>query len=370
MDDEYVNFFSAPTMVWWDVTNQCNFNCIHCYSRSSMKNDNSDELTLIEAKKLIDELADAGVFYIFFLGGEPFIRNDFLEILSYVKHKGIDVSINTNGWFINKNIAKYLKNIGVNRINISLDGPTEKIHDSFRMKTGSFNRVINAVKNLLDANIPNIGIVSTISKYNINELDQIIDLAANLGASSYQCVVLTGTGRGLDNYSDLGLSGEDFQKLRFLINEYSSKYMNKMFVYSIEGVWDKPEHRCVQKGLVRPDFMGCRAGRTCCNINYNGDIIPCLLVREPVAGNIRSQTFKQIWDDSPVFNNFRKKRVDLIECKDCEWNDICVRECPVSPSQLEIDSKTRMNNIQYIKSTWENTKPCTQSQICHSDKPF
>lgn len=361
---EKVNYLQAPLFVWWDVTNRCNFNCLHCYSRSGIQRSSSDELTFNEAKKLISELAELRVFYIYFLGGEPFIRPDFIDIIALARKHEIGVMINTNGWFINKTISSILKQLSVHNIRVSIDGACSETHDSFRNMRGAFTQAVAALKYLIEAEIPHVSVVSTITRYNINEVNQIIDLAASLGVADIQCVPLSISGRGADNFDKIGLTIEQNLQLSEIIKEKHKQYLGKTNVYSVDGIFDKPCTHCVQRGEIKPDFMGCTASRTACNIDYNGNVLPCLLVREPIAGNIRQQSFKEIWDHSSVFELWRRKRLDYPECQECEWNNICIRECPISKSQHEITGDERIKRVRNFQTTVKLNKSC-QIGACH-----
>lgn len=358
-----VSYLSFPIYVWWDITNKCNFNCLHCYSRSGPNNDSSDELTIDEIKKIILDLSKNGIFFIYFLGGEPFIRHDFMEIITFARKCNIGIMVNTNGWFITENIAERLKAIEIGNVRVSLDGATQNTHDYFRKKTGAFSRAVSALKNLKAARINKISAVATITKYNISEINELIDLAFSMGVNDIQCVPLSNCGRGFDNYIDFGLEIEDTISLRKALDQKKKQYNGRMVVYAVDGVLDNPCTICVKEGKVRPDFMGCRAGRTACNIDYNGNIIPCLIVREPIAGNVRDQSFKEIWDNSAIFRAWRQKHMEYEECKNCEWNDICVRECPASPSQKDVIGQTRIDAIRKIKKKWGEKNNCNLGVI-------
>ncbi len=214
------------------------------------------------------------------------------------------------------------------------------------------------MKALIEAGIPRVSVVLTITRYNINEADQIIDLAASLGVADVQCVPLSISGRGADNFDKIGLTIEQNLHLSEIIKEKHKQHLGKTIVYSVDGIFDNPCTHCVQRGKIKPDFMGCRAGRTACNIDYNGNVIPCLLVREPVAGNICLQSFKEIWDHSSVFELWRRKRLDYPECQECEWNNICIRECPISKSQHELTGDERMKRVRNFQRTVKLSKSC------------
>jgi len=287
-----------------------------------------------------------------------------MDLVAFARNKNIGIMINTNGWFITEKIARRLKELGTHSVRVSLDGAYAETHDSFRNKRGAFSRAVTALKNLEYTGIHSVSVVSTISKHNINEVDQLIDLAASIGVREIQCVPLFQSGRGADNFDKLALSTDNYQKLRHVLERKRRQYRRKMIVYSVEGVLENNCTRCVQRGRVRPDFMGCRSGRTACNIDYNGDILPCLQVRKPVAGNIRLRSFKEIWNHSSIFKMWRRKRLEYPECLNCEWNDICIRECVASPSQQLITSEMREQRIKEIKEVLAVKKSCLTG-ICH-----
>lgn len=356
---------SAPISIWWDVTNRCNLSCLHCYSDSFHGKHNEDELTLTQAKRLISELAQIGVFYIYFLGGEPFIRSDFLDIVAFGKQKEMGMTISTNGWFITKKIAAEICKLGINQIRISLDGASPETHDEFRGKKGSFIRAIKAIKYLGDCNACKLGIVSTITRHNLDEVEDLCALAAGLGAQNMQFLLLSPSGRARNNYHNLYLRYEGSARLKERLERLRRAYFGKLLVYGTDGLLPGPCSNCITKGIVKPDFMGCKAARTCCNVDYNGDVIPCLLVRQPIAGNVKEASFKEIWNKSSAFFKWRMKKANSVECLRCAWNDVCNRECPLSDSQRNVDSKMRKDRVAECKlDLGENIKGCLFTQSC------
>jgi radical SAM protein with 4Fe4S-binding SPASM domain len=357
LKDKQVNYLNAPISVWWDITHHCNLNCLHCYSNSTNKKPGVDELTYSEATNIIEQLAEQGVFFIYFLGGEPFMRPDFLDLLDVVASHGMSFLINTNGWFITQELARDLKRLGARQVRVSLDGSKAETHDALRNMQGSFERVLSAIKYLIDAGIPQVSVVSTISKRNISELEDIIDLAAYAGADNIQCLVVSQSGRGAENFDDLGIDPSSRPVITQILEDKRTEYSEKMLVYSSDGLLPSECAICTRETVIRPHFMGCQAARTCCNIDHNGDVIPCLLVRKPVFGNLRQQPFEDIWHHSEGIRKWRSKTVEFAECRSCEWNDICLRECPLSSTQIELAGDMREKVLRGMKrGQKENTK--------------
>lgn len=360
-NSSYVNYFSAPTFVWWDITNQCNLGCEHCYSNSSLTSQDVDQMSFDQIITIIDQMSESGVFYIYFLGGEPFIRPDFIEIIEYVRKKNIGVMVNTNGWFITKETARNITKLGVKQIRISLDGSNAGVHDSLRNKQGSFTRAVNSIKLMKQSKHEMVSVASTVTAYNIEDIEKLIDLAAELRVNDIQIVPLSNSGRGEDNYDKIAITNEQHLYLKEILEKKSKEYRGEMTVYSVDGTLDNQCTQCIQKNNIKPDFMGCRAGRTAVNIDFNGDVIPCLLVRKPVAGNLKEEKFTDIWNKSEVLQKWREKKNDKPECVVCEYNDICIRECPLSPSQTEITSEHR---IKKIKNIVEKRNICSSVGCC------
>jgi len=274
----------APFLVVWDWTHGCNLKCKHCYINADKKLD--DELATRDAKKLIDELADCGVVALSFAGGEPLIRLDFFEVASYAKKKGFHVSLATNGTLITQKVAKKLKKVGVDYIEISLDGAKAETHDNFRGIPGVFKKTLEGIRNCLKTGLYTC-IATTVTKSNFEEIPEIYELAKKLGVQFLIFFNFIPSGRG-KNISNQDITPEERENL-----------LNFIYEKMISG--SKPQvmctapqfgRVCMQKGTAVPthfftqevigkyaelcEFIGgCGAGRLYCSIEPNGDVQPC-----------------------------------------------------------------------------------------------
>jgi len=130
--------------VLWEITNTCNYHCSYCiFSSESKKYEN--ELSTEEIKKAIKELKENNFTYIKFTGGEPFTRDDMIEILKYARNLGFDMDISTNGSLITEKIAKELKNMSFPMVHVSLDGENKKSHEYVRGES-TFERTLRGIK--------------------------------------------------------------------------------------------------------------------------------------------------------------------------------------------------------------------------------
>jgi len=321
---------SAPLYVIWEITCDCNLRCKHCLSDSGKPHPN--ELNTLEAKKLIDSLEKMKVFNIDFSGGEPLIRPDIFELLEYASQKKICINLITNGALITKEIIDRLENTNIFQLQLSIDG-IGNTHEDFRGIKGSYERTINSIKLLRNANY-GVVVSSVVTKQNINELPKIIDVAIDLGVSSYKTTLFMPTGRGKKNEDELLLTQQDVKKFTLMMIEKKKEIGDKFniscetdYPWLVESTDTKNS-----KSLKLEDSskIGCSAGNSSFYITSEGKITPCPFLRNYVAGDICKQNLKDIWDNSPIFDVFRNITRDDLKgkCNECEYLGIsCYGGC-------------------------------------------
>jgi len=170
---------SFPLRVMFELTYRCNFHCKHCYVPQSYRNYN--ELKTKEVLSILNQLKDIGCFYLGFTGGEPFIREDIIDILWYAKKLGFEIIIYTNGSLINEEIARELQRLRPNKIDITIPAMTETAFERISGMPGSRDKVFGAI-DLLYKNGVNLGFKTCVLKENESEIKDIQDFAASLGA--------------------------------------------------------------------------------------------------------------------------------------------------------------------------------------------
>lgn len=180
-------------MVVWNSTKTCNLKCMHCYMKSDAQK-YKNELTTIEAKKFIDDLAEFKVPVLLFSGGEPLIRPDFFELAEYAQKAGVRPTLSTNGTLITREVAQKIKDIGVGYVGISLDG-LKDVNDKFRGMEGAFAKAMQGIKNCVAVG-QRVGLRFTINHHNIQELDRIFDFieAENINRVCFYHLVYSGRG--------------------------------------------------------------------------------------------------------------------------------------------------------------------------------
>ena len=168
-----------PMEVSLEVTRRCPLECQHCYNNLAMGDlaARNRELTKEEYCSLLDELAEMGVLWLLFTGGEIFARKDFLEIYTYAKHKGFLITLFTNGILINEKIADYLREYPPFGIEITLYGRTKQTYEALTGLPGSYERCMRGIRLLLDRGLPlKLKTVGTsLNKHEVIEMKQFAE---------------------------------------------------------------------------------------------------------------------------------------------------------------------------------------------------
>lgn len=325
-----VNYLSAPIEIALEITSLCNLNCKHCFQP---KFDKKRQLSTDEIKLLLDELKKLKVFIIFIGGGEPLIREDFFELAKYMIDDNFCVIMSTNGTLITRKVAKNFANIGLNYgVQVSLEGSNAKIHDKVRGE-GSFKKAIKGIKNLQSVGIsPSIGV--TVTKYNLNDILSMVNLAIKNKLQGVHIMCLMPSGQGANFYKELNPSLEEWINLEKKLRKISPKIGDKLLLDWGNRCFQPPRVGFDKNTFTKIDkkFAGCFAGRTKAAIGCYGDVYGCDILKEPrfIAGNIRKQTFKKIWNDAKIFKLLRKRTINNIKgkCKYCKYKFACVGGCP------------------------------------------
>ncbi|MBW1940798.1 MAG: radical SAM protein, partial [Deltaproteobacteria bacterium] len=210
-------------VVVWNITRRCNLKCVHCYAQAKdISFDN--ELSTLEGKKLIDDLAGFGVPVILFSGGEPLVRKDLPELAAYAVEKGMRAVISTNGTLISPEKARILKDIGLSYVGISIDG-MEQINDHFRGVKGAYQAALDGIRNCKAAGIK-VGLRFTINKINVAEIPDIFNLLEEMEIPRACFYHLVYAGRG-SKLVEEDLTHEESRKAVDLIMDLTQKLHEK-----------------------------------------------------------------------------------------------------------------------------------------------
>lgn len=309
--------------IQWHLTERCNLRCSHCYQTGAT----SDELSYHEILSVMDEVDEmlnawsesygmefSPSFNV--TGGEPFLRSDLHEILAAMAGKGYRIFLLTNGTMIDREKAGRLADLGINGIQISIEGP-EKVHDAIRGK-GSFSRAKAAVGHLLDQG-HTITLNATLSELNADSFLDIIQIASFLGVQrlGFSRLVPSGRGRQL---VDKALSGD---AVRSLYEKIFSARPNGLEIVTGDPIASQmslsPE---VSNPMPDIPSGGCAAGVSGLTLLSDGTITPCRRMPIPI-GNVRTDSLREVWATSEVLEMLRDRSRYGNKCGSCSRWSTC-----------------------------------------------
>jgi radical SAM protein with 4Fe4S-binding SPASM domain len=304
----YSEKFSARHYVLLEITRKCQCNCDICYQRQKPIETFVDP-PIETLKKRLMKIKEFGIFWVEILGGEPLLRPDLPQILDFAQELGLEITLSTNGEYLNKDILPHLKGIRKTRISIDAFG---KIHDKTRNRDGLFDKAISALDLLYNNGYPVI-VTATVSNKNISGLEELLDFLTNKYPQ-----LLIGV-RKAKVKPEKGFEHVDLYEIK-------QKFINKPNV-SFEGL----ERKSLNK-FEDARFYGCRPAACFISIGTEGDIThPCYMDEEET-------TIERKFDDynskTALFNDLKKSALknigQLSHCKNCSFTDICVGPCRFS----------------------------------------
>jgi len=318
----------VPRLVFWELTKKCNLNCIHCRAES----ENSiyeGELSLDEIKAVIDYIASHYTPILVLTGGEPLYRADIFQIASYAETKGLKTALASNGTLIDRSMAEKIRTAGIRRVSISLDGCTPESHDGFRGIPDSFEDALRGINYLKEAGVE-FQINTTISRRNVDEIEEIMKLAEGIGAKALHIFMLVPVGCGVEIAESEMISKEKYEEVLNWFYDRSRQTALELkatcapHYYRIIRQRAKSEGRTITFDTDGMSAMtrGCLAGTGVCFISHRGDVQPCGYL--PVAvGNVRERLFHDIWENSEIFVSLRDIGNLSGKCGMCEYKTFC-----------------------------------------------
>ena len=300
---------NIPLSVQLDLTYRCNERRVHCY----LDHEDHGEMTTVEIKHLLDEMAEAGVFILTLSGGEIFVRQDFFEILQYARfERQFCVKLKTNAIMIREHEAARLREIGVESIQISIYSHRPEVHDAITLVPGSLKRSLDAVRFLKSQGLRVI-LANVLMVHNLEDYQGVRALAEEMGVECTLDPTITPMMDGDRSVLKLGVHQEALQQV----------FRDKALVGDVDEFCAIAAPADDNSLLSLP----CSAGHTSCYVSPYGDVFPCVQFPIP-TGNVRHQRFLDIWRHSERMNEVRSIRLkDLTTCSSCSHVGSCTR-CP------------------------------------------
>jgi radical SAM protein with 4Fe4S-binding SPASM domain len=248
--------------------------------------------------------------------------------------KGLRAVMGTNGTLINEEVAEQMKSVPISRVGISLDFPNAALQDEFRGQAGAFEAALAGIAYCRNAGI-DVQINSTITKKNVDMLDDLLQLALKEGAVAFHPFMLVPTGRGKGLEAE-ELPAEKYEETLNWIYDRQRELGDRMFFkptdapHYLRVVKQRQKNESAQGGSAQTGghgaghtiTRGCLAGTGFAFISSQGKVKGCGYL-DVEAGDIRKERFKQIWDRSSLFQNIRDLSLLKGKCGTCEYKRIC-----------------------------------------------
>ena len=329
------DFELAPFTIAWEVTRACAFACKHCRADAQHQRD-PRELTTDEGYRLIDRLAVFGSPILIFTGGDPMMRRDLFDLISYAAQKGLRCSLTPTATAL-PTLERLMqaKQAGIRRIALSLDAPTPEAHDEFRQVNGSWKRTMQILHNAKEVGL-SVQVNTTVSTFNVEQLPEMVPFVKEVDAVQWSVFFLVPTGRA---------------QARYMVSpQKHEEVFNWLYELSLDAPFDikataAPMYRrvAIQRkknekgegqpvtfqgagfqyadGLHRPT-KGVNDGNGFLFISHLGQIMPSGFL--PIdCGNVREQDIVDVYRNHPVFKDLRNYENLKGKCGICDYRDVC-----------------------------------------------
>lgn len=309
--------------VSWEITLKCNLKCFHCeYSAGEAL---SDELSSQEALKLCEDLAELKCKRVILMGGEPFLRKDWLVIAEKIVKLGMEIAFISNGFITNKKLISDIKSLNPVFVGVSIDGGTAETHDKIRGVQGSFKRALRFIDLCIESKIPVI-VITSAHELNIKELPILMDVLFEKENLFWEIQITDVEGRFPKKYL---LNEEEFYSLgQFIVDAQKKHPRGKKFVNGAHDIGYNSSFLPDLTGYEK--WPGCQAGLSLLAIESNGGIKGCsALTGKFVEDNIRNRSIVEIWNDPNSFSYNRKFKLNELKgfCRLCEYGMSCRGGC-------------------------------------------
>ncbi len=308
-----LNLLKPTTFVQWLATYDCNFACGHCEASAGKKGDS--ELTTEQVLSLVDELAGLKIKHMFISGGEPLVREDLFEIISYLLKKDIGYGIASNGYLVDSFKKQFTKN-KPNLFFTSIDGLAQT-NDQLRGMNGAFNRSISALAFFKSIGVDERWVNTLVYPGNMDQLQELKKHIKDSEATLWRLALAIPAGRAINN-DKMYLNNEQIGDI-FAFIENTRKELN--ITISEDAGCLGP----LDLNLKSHPFF-CGAGLTRCSVMPDGEILGCQIAydNQYSEGNIKKKSFSEIWQKG--FSRFRNPEFDAT-CSDCKYFHRCRGGC-------------------------------------------
>jgi len=303
----------TPSEVSIEVTRRCPLECQHCYNNLPMGDQaaRTSEMTLEEHIRLLDELVQAGTFWLVYTGGEIFARKDFLQIYTEAKKRGFLITLFTNGTLISERIADYLAEWPPFSIEITLYGATRETYEALTRIPGSYDRCMKGVRLLIERNLPLRlkTVPTTINRHEVYEMKRMAE--QDFGVDFKFDALLNPRIDCSQAPMAVRLSPEQVVTLDF---EDPKRHSEWRRISAIEASRPRPEKQVTQR-------YTCGGGMNGCAIDPTGKMTICVISHQQ-GYSIREGGFLKGWN-GPMLEIRKQERKRPTICDNCGIKSLC-----------------------------------------------
>jgi radical SAM protein with 4Fe4S-binding SPASM domain len=317
-----------PIYCVWELTLACDLACRHCGSRAGKAR--PDELSTAECLSLVRELAELGVKEVSLIGGEAYLRDDWIDVIHAITAHGMLPNLTTGGRGMTLERARAAFGAGLRDASVSLDG-LEATHDRLRGVTGSFRAALGAMDNLRAAGI-NVNNNTQINRLTLPDLPEQLELMIEHGSRAWQLQLTIPMGRAVDEPEVL-LQPYDLLELFPLLPKLKERADRAgVFIWRGNSLgYFGPYEALIAAWMPDGHGRGCGAGQTLMGIEADGTIkgCPSLPTEKWAAGNVRDASLRDIWERGGPIRYTRDRTVDDLWgfCRTCYYADTCRAGC-------------------------------------------
>lgn len=317
-------FDRAPFLVFWETTQACDLACQHCRA-CAVPARSPDELTTEEGKSLLDDIREMGCPIVVLTGGDPAKRPDLVELVRHGVSIGLQMALTPSATpLVTPELVRELRDAGLSRLAVSLDGATAEVHDAFRGVPGSFDRTFEILR---DARALGLGtqVNTSVSKTNAADLERIAERLAPMDIELWSVFFLVPTGRAkpddLVDPEDVERMLERLAALRenvpFAIKTTAAQHYRRVLLQEKK----RGAEPAARDGIARAT-RPVGDGQGIAFVSHRGDVFPSGFLPIP-CGNVRSAGIAEIYREHPLFVGLRDP--DRLEgkCGVCEFRKVC-----------------------------------------------
>ena len=318
----------------WEITLKCNLACSHCGSRAGQAR--TKELSTEEALDVVRQLAEVGIKEVTLIGGEAFMRSDWLEIAKAITDAGMICGMTTGGFGISLETARRMKEAGIRTVSVSVDGGTPETHDNQRGKKGAWHSAFRTMSHLKEVGIY-FGCNTQINRLSAPEFPIIYERIRDAGAKAWQIQLTVPMGNAADN-ADMLLQPYELLDIYPMLARVAKRAKQEgVRIQAGNNIgYYGPYERLLRGGGDEWTFwQGCGAGLNTLGIEADGAIkgCPSLPTAAYTGGNIRDRSLREIVEQTEELKfNLKAGTSEGTNhmwgfCKTCEFAELCRGGC-------------------------------------------